>query len=133
MKRPFNKYSVPLTILSAAVIGILLFGSFVHQTAENTRDSRVYVDLRELAKDVDAYREATGCYPTTEEGLGALVSRPPSAPAKWKQIIKKVPFDAWGNDYRYRLVNREGREVPEVYSCGRDCLPDTVDDLSSLD
>jgi len=133
MSRPFNKLSVPLTILSIAVIGILIIGSLGYYIFENTKIIRVHQDFPELSKVVEEYRAVTGAYPTTEQGLRALVDRPKPSPPHWKRILDTVPIDAWGNRYRYRLASREGKEVPEFYSCGKDGVPDTEDDLSSLD
>lgn len=101
--------------------------------AEDTRDHRAYEDLRELSASVEEYHATTGAYPTTEEGFDVMIRKPDPAPSKWKRIIKVVPIDPWANRYCYRLVSREGKETPEVLSCGRDGSHGTEDDLSSLD
>lgn len=133
MKRPFNKRVTALAILAVIAAGILIFPRIRDQIADDVRVSRVYEDFPELTKRIEAYRAATGGYPTTEEGLRALVDRPTPSPPHWRRTLDSVPIDAWGNRYRYRLASREGKEVPEFYSCGKDGAPDTEDDLSSLD
>lgn len=56
-----------------------------------------------FAKALDAYRLDTGHYPTTEQGLNALVVRPGDEP-KWAgpYLQKAVPADPWGRPYVYR-------------------------------
>ncbi|WP_035611454.1 type II secretion system protein GspG [Haloferula sp. BvORR071] len=107
MKRPFNKYSMPLTILSAGVIGLLVAASLVRSVWEGRKIRRFHEDRIELLEAAEKYRAATGSYPTTEQGFEAMIRR---------RIIQKVQIDAWGNDYRYRLVKREGKEESDVFS-----------------
>lgn len=120
-----------IVLVSAIVLAVLpKLGAYI---AEDTRHHRAYEDLHELSKSVEEYRAATGVYPTTEEGFDVMIRKPDPAPSKWQRIIKVVPIDPWANRYCYRLASREGKETPEVLSCGRDGTLGTEDDLSSLD
>jgi len=132
MKRPFNKLRTLLAVLLVGAVGILIVRRAFDHFYESTVTRRVSIDFQGLIRAVEAYRESTGAYPTTKEGLEALVASPSPKPSNWRQIIKKIPIDAWGKLYRYRLVEHQGREVPEIYSCGKDGIPETEDDLSSL-
>ena len=60
--------------------------------------------LDALGKALDQFRLDTGHYPTMEEGLGALVTRPADEP-KWDgpYLTKDVPVDPWGNPYVYKI------------------------------
>lgn len=60
-------------------------------------------------KALDQYRLDTGRYPSTEQGLGALVIRPANEP-KWQgpYLAKSVPADPWGNPYQYRQPGQHG-------------------------
>lgn len=62
-----------------------------------------------LEKALDQYRLDTGHYPSTEQGLAALVSRP-SDEARWEgpYLKKSVPLDPWGNPYVYRMPGEHG-------------------------
>ncbi len=67
------------------------------------------------------YESITGRRVSAEDGLRALVERPASLPdgIAWKQLMRDVPKDPWGNDYRYIA----GRDLPDgygIYSCGPD-------------
>ena len=132
MERPSNKYSAPLKILAVGALGILMPAAFVRSVWEGRKLRRFHEDRTELRKAAEDYRAFTGSYPTTEEGFEVMISRRPDSSPEWKQTLRMVPIDAWGNDYRYRLTRHEGKNVPEIYSCGKDGVPDTEDDLSSL-
>ena len=74
-------------------------------------------------KTLDTYRLDVGRYPTTEEGLAALMTAPPSAGVKWNgpYLKKAVPPDPWGNAYQYRAPGTRGDY--EVLSLGKDGQP----------
>lgn len=74
-------------------------------------------------KSLDTYRLDVGRYPTTEEGLAALMTAPPSAGAKWNgpYLKKGVPADPWGGAYQYRAPGTRGDY--EVLSLGKDGQP----------
>lgn len=73
-------------------------------------------------KALDQYRLDTGRYPTTEQGLNALVNKPADAP-KWNgpYLRKAVPLDPWGNPYRYKSPAERGDY--EIVSLGKDGQP----------
>lgn len=108
---------------------------FVPKIAEDVRVSKADEDMLHLESLVAEYHGFIGSYPTTEEGLEVLISRPVSKPkpSPWRQVLKKVPMDPWGNGYRYRLHGSGDDEAFEIWSLGADGKPGTKDDLSSLD
>jgi general secretion pathway protein G len=76
--------------------------------------------LDSFDKALAAYRLDTGHYPSTEQGLKALVERPSDEP-KWggPYLAKAVPSDPWGNAYIY-LVPGEGGRNFDLRSYGKD-------------
>lgn len=76
-----------------------------------------------LERALDQFRLDTGRYPTSEEGLGALVARPPSE-AKWfgPYLAKAVPLDPWGRPYVYKCCPGDHGEY-DLYSLGKDGAP----------
>jgi general secretion pathway protein G len=72
-----------------------------------------------LEKALDQYRLDMGRYPSTEQGLGALVAQPANEP-KWAgpYLRKAIPKDPWGRPYLYKFPG-ERAEV-EIVSLGRD-------------
>ena len=79
--------------------------------------------IEAFEKSLDTYRLDVGRYPTAEEGLGALMSAPQSAGAKWNgpYLKKGVPQDPWGNAYQYRSPGSKGEY--EIVSLGKDGQP----------
>jgi len=77
-----------------------------------------------------------GRYPTTAEGLRALLKRPPMLPegVKWlgPYVDKNdLPKDRWGHDYVYRCPGRHNQDQFDVFSCGPDGIPETADDIGN--
>lgn len=83
------------TIVSVNVIG---------QT-DNARMVKAKADLKEIEQGLHLYKLDNASYPTTEQGLAALVQKPSSGPQPRKYnpdgYIQKTPEDPWGNPYVY--------------------------------
>lgn len=79
--------------------------------------ARAQIDA--LEKALDQYRLDVGHYPSSEQGLGALMSPPANEP-KWQgpYLKKAVPPDPWGNTYLYKYPGEHGDL--DLYSYGRD-------------
>jgi general secretion pathway protein G len=79
--------------------------------------------IEAFEKSLDTYRLDVGRYPTTEEGLNALMAAPPAAAAKWNgpYLKKGVPADPWGHAYQYRAPGTKGEY--EIVSLGKDGQP----------
>ncbi|WP_407279408.1 type II secretion system major pseudopilin GspG [Aromatoleum evansii] len=75
-----------------------------------------------LVKALDLYRLDTGHYPSTEQGLTALVTRPGNE-TKWggPYLQKAVPADPWGRNYAYVAPGEHGEY--DLYSLGKDGQP----------
>jgi len=86
-------------------------------------------DIGEIEKALQLYKQDIGRYPTTEQGLLALIVKPTRAPVPkdWKTggYIDRLPRDPWGHPYQYRL-NGEGDGF-DVFSFGAHG-PDEGDD-----
>jgi general secretion pathway protein G len=79
--------------------------------------------IEAFEKSLDTYRLDVGRYPTTEEGLGALLAAPPTAGAKWNgpYLKKGVPPDPWGRPYQYKSPGTKSEY--EIVSLGKDGQP----------
>ncbi|MGV7210635.1 type II secretion system major pseudopilin GspG [Oxalobacteraceae bacterium A2-2] len=79
--------------------------------------------IEAFEKSLDTYRLDVGRYPTTDEGLAALLTAPPTAGAKWNgpYLKKGVPPDPWGHPYQYKSPGAKGEF--EIISLGRDGQP----------
>lgn len=75
--------------------------------------------VQQIAQALDKYHDANGVYPTTAQGLVALIVKPaqPPVPENWQVggYINQLPRDPWGNSYQYRMLNDD---KVQVYSYG---------------
>ncbi len=80
------------------------------------------------------YRLQTGSFPTTAEGLQALVSAPASAAGKWQGPYMeggKVPLDPWSEPYQYAFPGKRNTAGYDIWSKGPDKQSDTADDIGN--
>lgn len=83
--------------------------------------ARAQIDAFE--KSLDTFRLDVGRYPSTEEGLNALMTAPPALAAKWNgpYLKKGVPLDPWGHAYQYHAPGSKAEY--EIVSLGKDGEP----------
>ncbi len=102
------------------IIGILasVVVPRIMDNPDKARTAKAKNDIRALESAMDLYRLDNFTYPSTDEGLDALVNAPSSSPANWKQggYIKKLNNDPWGNDYLY---DNDGGNIV-IYTYGAD-------------
>ena len=86
----------------------------------NTKIARAQIES--LGKALDQYRLDVGAYPTTEEGLQALMTKPQDAP-HWSgpYLQKAVPPDPWDRPYQYRSPGEHGDY--DLYTYGKGGQP----------
>jgi general secretion pathway protein G len=112
-----------------AVIAMLaaLVGPNVFQHVGTARDATARSQIEMLGAALDAYRLDNARYPTTEQGLAALQSRPGTDPApnNWRgpYLRKDVPTDPWGGDYLYVSPGEVNTNGYDLVSLGADGEP----------
>jgi general secretion pathway protein G len=82
---------------------------------------------------LDAFEIDLSRYPTTAEGLKALVEKPASDASEWQQAYLKrdIPKDPWGNDYVYRYPGQYNENGYDLYSLGPDRKLGGDDDITN--
>jgi len=136
--RPLRQKAQGFTLLELLVVMViigLLAGFVGPKYFSQIGKSNVTVaksQLQSFAKSLDAYRLDMGHYPSTEEGLEALMSAPAANPEKWRgpYLSKKIPVDPWGNPYMYR--NPGTNAEFDVISLGADGKPGGAGDNADL-
>ena len=79
-------------------------------------------DIRGIESALKLYRLDNFNYPTSEQGLEALVTQPTDPNIRnWKQYLNRLPTDPWGNPYLYLNPGNNG-EI-DIYTLGRDGRP----------
>jgi general secretion pathway protein G len=95
---------------------------------EEARLSSAKLQIKALENALDGYKLDNGSYPTTDQGLDALIKKPEAGriPMKWRDggYLKpaRIPKDPWGFDYHYYSPGNENREY-EIISYGPDGEP----------
>ncbi|UDF35505.1 UNVERIFIED_ORG: type II secretion system major pseudopilin GspG [Shinella sp. XGS7] len=104
--------------LLTGIVGPRFFGQI---SKSEVTTARAQMDA--LDKAIQGYRMDTGRYPTTAQGLKALVEAPGDEP-RWRgpYLQAAVPLDPWGMPYQYRSPGSNGKEY-ELLSLGRDRTP----------
>ena len=117
-----------IEILVVIVILGILAALVVPRVLERPDEARVIAaksDIATIMQALKLYRLDNQRYPTTEQGLVALVTRPTQAPepGNWKPngYLERLPKDPWGQPYQY--LNPGLRGEIDVYSFGADGQP----------
>lgn len=107
------------------IIGVLaaLIVPNVLDRADDARATAARTDVNNLMQALKLYRLDNQRYPSTEQGLQALISKPSTEPVppNWKPYLEKLPNDPWGRPYQYLNPGVKG-EV-DVMSLGGDGQP----------
>jgi general secretion pathway protein G len=119
--RAFTLIEVMVVIAILAVLAALIVPKVMSRPDE-ARVVAARQDIASLLQALKLYRLDNLRYPTTEQGLAALVARPTLAPVppNWKPggYLERLPRDPWGNPYQYLSPGLRG-EV-DVFSFGAD-------------
>ena len=107
-----------------AILGMLaaLVGPQVLNQLGGAKSKSAQIQIRDLEQALELYRLDVGRYPSSEDGLSALVARPEDIRGWNGSYLKKseVPADPWGNEYVYRLLDTG---LYELVSYGSDGVP----------
>ncbi|WP_291541181.1 MULTISPECIES: type II secretion system major pseudopilin GspG [unclassified Comamonas] len=107
------------------IIGVLaaLIVPNVLDRADDARVTAARTDVTNLMQALKLYKLDNLRYPTTEQGLQALVAKPTAAPLppNWRPYLEKLPRDPWGHSYQY--LNPGIRGEVDVMSLGADGQP----------
>jgi general secretion pathway protein G len=122
---------ITLSIVLAAIV--LLFAARTLHTPIrrlSVRQVIVQADLATLRSVLDFYKAANGVYPSTEQGLAAVVVQPGSSfdPQKSGPRLVALPKDPWGHEYFYLCPGRTNSTGYDLFSAGPDGKAYTADD-----
>jgi general secretion pathway protein G len=106
-------------VLIGVVLGVV-GGNFIGK-GEKAKADAAKIEIGQIGQTLDLYKLEVGRYPSTQEGLQALISAPPGVSnwngPYWKKTT--VPKDPWGNDYRYAAPGQNNAPY-EISSYGAD-------------
>ena len=122
-----------IEIMVVIVILAILASFVIQNTAGMTDEARITKaksDISTLQNALEMYKLNNYDYPTTEQGLRALIEQPADV-KNWRRYVKgKLPIDSWGNKYQYLSPGARGDF--DLYSLGADKQP-SEDDIGNWD
>ena len=94
---------------------------------EQARTSAAKADIQaNIATALKLYELDNGNFPSTEEGLNALLNKPASSLSWNGPYLEKKPIDPWGREYKYKSPS-EHRSDYDLYSLGKDGIESSDD------
>lgn len=120
-QRGFTLLEVMVVIVILGVLASLVVPNLLGNK-EKADQQKVVTDISALEQALDMYKLDNSVYPSTDQGLDALVSMPSSSPEPRNYrnggYIKRLPKDPWGNEYNYVMPGEHG--AVDVFSLGAD-------------
>jgi general secretion pathway protein G len=127
MMKRHSGFTLIEIMVVVVIIGILatLIVPRIMSRPDEARIVAAKQDIASLGQALKLYRLDNHVYPTTDQGLQALVTKPTTnpIPPNWKNggYLDRLPKDPWDNDYRY--LNPGVRSEVDVFSLGADREP----------
>lgn len=120
----FTLVEILVVIVILGILAALIVPRIIERP-DQARVTAAKADIATILQALKLYRLDNQRYPTTEQGLSALVLRPtvPPVPPNWKPngYLERLPQDPWGNPYQYLNPGLHG-EI-DVFSFGADGQP----------
>ncbi|STX51280.1 type II secretory pathway protein LspG [Legionella busanensis] len=122
LQKGFSLIEIMVVVVILGILASIVVPKIISRPDE-ARAVKAKQDVLAIQNALDLYKLDNGFYPTTDQGLIALVEKPSSnpAPRDWKQYLKSVPKDPWGREYLYLNPGEHG-EV-DVFTLGANGQP----------
>ena len=130
MRRDRRRGGFTLVELVFVMVIIMILAGVVVMNTSSSRDranrSRATADLNQMSTMLKLYYADNGFYPTTQQGIQALLTKPttPPTPNNWQGPYMEnrsiPPKDPWGNEYVYVCPGEHNPTSFDLYSYGKD-------------
>jgi len=133
-----NKQAVRGFTLIELMLVVIIIGALVAMVmprltgrTEQARATAAEADIRaNIATALKLYELDNGNFPSSEEGLNALLDKPASATNWHGPYIEKKPIDPWGREYRYKCPGEHRPADYDLFSLGKDGV-ESADDIKN--
>ena len=120
-QKGFTLLEIMIVIVILGILGSMIVPNLLGNVDKAERQKAVS-DISSLEQALDMYRLDNGRYPTTDQGLQALVEKPTSSPEprsyREDGYIKRLPQDPWGGEYQYLSPGENG--TVDIFTLGAD-------------
>lgn len=119
VQKGFSLIEIMVVVVILGILASIVVPKIISRPDE-ARAVKAKQDVLAIQNALDLYKLDNGVYPTTDQGLIALVEKPTTnpSPRDWKQYLKSVPKDPWGRDYLYLNPGEHG-EI-DIFTLGAD-------------
>lgn len=133
-KMYFTFIEIMVVVIIIGVLAAIIMPKFFGRTKEakiNAAESQINI----FSTALDAYQLDNDNYPSSEQGLKALVVKPdtPPVPNSWKgpYLANEIPLDPWGNKYIYKCPGDHNENSYDLSSYGPDGKAGGGDDITN--
>jgi len=137
-RRTMEGFTLIEVMMVVVIIGILLtimINKFRGRD-QIAREVAAAAHIQAIGNALDMYELDNGFYPTTQQGMEALLRKPGGAPEplNWRQpYLEKLPLDPWGSPYSYQQPGNNNSYSYDLWSNGADRASGTADDINNWD
>lgn len=116
-QRGFSLIEIMVVVVILGILAALVVPKIINRP-EEARKVKAKQDVMSTQNALELYKLDNGFYPSTEQGLMALVTKPTTSPTplNWNSYLKELPKDPWGQPYNYLNPGQHG-DV-DVYTNG---------------
>ena len=126
-----------IELMIVVVILAVLAAAVIPRLAGRTQQARISTAKMDIFGNIsvalDLYELDNGSYPSSDQGLKALMAKPGSTPVptNWNgPYLKKRPIDPWGNEYKYACPGTHSNDY-DLYSAGPEGVEGSEDDINN--
>ena len=128
----FTLIELMMVVIIIGILAAMVVPRFVGRVGQ-AKIGVARADIATISQGLEMYEMENGMFPTTEQGLKALLEKPTTSPVpqNWASpYLKKDPIDPWQKTYQYRCPSQNNQDF-DLWSLGQDGRDGTDDDITN--